>query len=140
MANTTTTTSPTNSARTVVGLMGFAVLFSLIGNEIQIANGTKQAKLSSGLDKGATIIIGGLIASALLTALTGAGEAGRRFAVGLSVVTATTATLVFGGPVWSALNAVVNGGNTGTTKPTGNTAATTPTQGTATAAALAQAA
>jgi hypothetical protein len=139
-----TVTSPTNSARTVVGLIGFAVLFSLIGNEIQIANGTKSNKLANGLDKGATIIIGGFVAAALLTALTGAGEAGRKFAVGLSVVTMVTATLVYGGPVWVAIqNAEVSGSSTGGTKPTGNTAATspsTPTTGVSTAAALAQAA
>lgn len=156
----TTTTSPNNSARTVVGLIGFAVLFSLIGNEINIAQaktptpGTTgygatapgvtvtssgQAvggKFANGLDKGAVIIIGGFVAAALLTALSGAGDAGRKFSVGLATVTAATSALVYGGPVWNALNNVV-GGNP--TTPTGATTATTPTTGTATAVALANA-
>lgn len=135
---TTTTTSPTNSARTVAGLMGFTVLFSLIGNEVNVAQGNASNKLSNGLDKGATIIIGGFVAAALLTALTGAGEAGRKFAVGLAGVTLATSALVYGGPVWRAIAAIVSDAGastnpTGGTKPTGNTA---PTHGTGTVVAL----
>lgn len=153
----TTVTSPNNSARTVVGLIGFAVLFSLIGNEVQIAQsappkpgqtgygvvpigGTVTAsgqavggKFANGLDKGAVILIGGFVAAALLTALSGAGDAGRRFSVGLATVTAVSSALVYGGPVWGALNNIV-GGKPST--PTGATGATTPTQGTATVVAL----
>jgi hypothetical protein len=153
----TTTTQPNNSARTVVGLIGFAVLFSLVGNEIQIAQASAPGpgqsgygvvapgvtvtpegqpvggKFANGLDKGAVIIIGGFVAAALLTALSGAGDAGRRFSVGLATVTAVTSALVYGGPVWQALGNVVGGK---ATTPTGATGATTPTSGTATAVAL----
>lgn len=134
----TTTTNPTNSARSVAGLMGFAVLFSLIGNEVSVAQGNKPAKLANGLDKGATIIIGGFVAAALLTALTGAGEAGRKFAVGLAGVTLATSALVYGGPVWHAISVAVGAAGASST-PTGNTASTkptAPTHGTQTAIAL----
>lgn len=137
-------TSPTNSARTVAGLMGISVLFALIGNEINTGtNGGKPKKLANGMDKGATIIIGGFIAAGLLTALTGAGEAGRKFAVGLAGVTAATTVLVYGKPVWDVISVMVGGkatGGTGGTKATGATTATAPTHGTATGVALAQAA
>jgi hypothetical protein len=129
-----TVTAPTNSARSVAGLMGFAVGFSLLGNEINVAKGAKPDKLASGLDKGATIMVGGFVAAALLTALTGAGEAGRKFAVGLAGVTAATSLLVYGGPVWQLLgNLVGSKGNTGATTPTSNTQ---PTAGTSTVVAL----
>lgn len=157
----TTVTSPTNSARTVTGLMTLSVLFALVGNEIQIAGATTPTqgqtgfgavapgvtvtstgravgknKFANGMDKGATIIVGGFIAAALLVALTGAGEAGRKFAVGLAVVTTATSLLVYGAPVWNALAGAVGGkptGSTSSTKPTANTA---PTSGTGTVVAL----
>jgi len=154
-----TVTSPTNSARSVVGLMGFAVIFSLIGDEIAIAQGppnqpgqkgygvslvpvnqqTGQPLGGGALGTGAVIIIGGFVAAALLVALTGAGEAGRKFAVGLAGVTAATSVLVYGGPAWASLNRIVNGNATGSTNPTGNagnTAPTTATHGTDTVVAL----
>jgi hypothetical protein len=131
----TTTTQPTSNARTVAGLMGFVVLFALIGNEVQIAQGNKPQKLSSGLDKGATIMIGGTIATGLLIATSGAGDAGRKFSVGLATVAAVTAALVYGAPVWQAISGIVGGK---ATTPTGSTGASTPTQGTAMTTALAQ--
>lgn len=131
----TTNTQPTSNARTVAGLMGITVLFALLGNEIQIANGDKPAKLTNGLDKGATIIIGGFVAAGILTATSGAGEAGRKFSVGLATVSAVTAALVYGAPVWQAVNGIVGGK---ATTPSGGTAGTAPTTGTATTAALAQ--
>lgn len=131
----TTTTQPTSNARTVAGLMGFVVLFALIGNEVQIAQGNKPNKLSNGLDKGATIMIGGTIAAGLLIATSGAGEAGRKFSVGLATVAAVTAALVYGAPVWTVVNGIVGGK---ATTPTSGTSATAPTAGTATTKALAQ--
>jgi hypothetical protein len=131
----TTNTQPTSNARTVAGLMGFTVLFALLGNEVQIAQGNKPAKLTNGLDKGATIIIAGFIAAGILTATSGAGEAGRRFSVGLATVSAVTAALVYGGPVWTAVSTIVGGKPT---TPTGGTTATTATKGTATTEALTQ--
>lgn len=132
----TTTTSPTNSARTVTGLIGFAVLFSLLGVEIKVATGQSTNKLGTGLGEGGTIIVGGFIAAALLTALSGAGEAGRQFSVGLATVTMVTATLVYGKPVWDSLNTIVGGKPTGATADTGNTTATTPSTDTTDSAVL----
>jgi hypothetical protein len=135
MADSSTITSPTNSARSVAGLMGFTVVFALLGHEIDVANGGSKDKLANGVSTGGVIIIGGLIAAALLTALTGAGEAGRKFAVGLAGVSAATATLVYGKPVWDGISNIVGGKPTAPLGSTGNTA---PTKGTASAVALAQ--
>ena len=119
--------------------MGFAVLVSLIGNEVKVANGSAKDQLTNGLHRGGVIIVGGFVAAALLTALTGAGEAGRKFGVGLAGVSCATSVLVYGGPVWSAINGIVGGKSTGTTptSATGATGQTTPTTGTATVASLA---
>lgn len=135
----TTTTQPTNNARTVAGLMAIAVAFSLLGNEIKVANGASKDKLSSGLSKGATIIVGGFIAGGLLIGVSGAGEAGRKFSVGLATVVAVTSLLVYGKPVWDGISNVVGGTPTTPTGATAATANTTPTHGTATAVALTEA-
>jgi hypothetical protein len=130
-------TSPTNSARTVAGLMAFAVLFSLAGNEIDILTGNKPNPYGLGAyDRGVVIILGGFTGAALLVALTGAGESGRKFGVGLAGVTAASSLLVYGGPVWRALSTVVGGKPTGATKATGATKPTAPTRGTSTVVAL----
>lgn len=135
----TSRTSSTNGSRTVVGLMFFAVTFSLIGNEIKITNGATGPSAAP-VTEGAKIILGGIIATALLTLLTHAGESGRELGVGLALVTAASSVLVFGGPVWQSANKLF--GSTPTT-PLGGTAAskpTNPTSGAGTAVAIAQAA
>jgi hypothetical protein len=129
--------TPTQGSRTITGLMFFAVLFSLVGNELKIANQPATGPQKDGVSEGGKIIIGGIFATALLTLLSHAGDNGRQFAVGLALVTTASSVLVFGAPVWDAANKLF--GSTPTT-PVGATTATKPTQGTATAAALAQAA
>jgi hypothetical protein len=136
----------TNNARTVAGLMGIAVLFSLIGNEVKASanpNSVQGKSPDIGVTTSARIIIGGFIAAGILVGISGAGEAGRKFAVGLATVSAVTATLVYGGPVWNALSGIVGGtptGSTGNTSPSSATGAIAPTSGVATVVALGQAA
>ena len=133
----TSKSSSTQGSRTIVGLMFFATSFALIGNEL-------EDKAGSPITSGSKIILGGIVATSLLTLVSHAGDTGRQFAVGVALVTPATSLLVFGGTpgnpgqVWKKLGAVV--GTTKATTPTASTAATTPTKGTATAVALTQAA
>jgi hypothetical protein len=107
--------------------MSFAVVFSLIGNELRIAGHAKPGQPGL-VTEGARIVIGGTIATALLALLTEAGDAGAKLGVGLALVTFTTATLVYGGPVWNALGKIV-GSTTAGNVPTTPTTPTTPTKG-----------
>ncbi len=129
----------TEGAPTVVALMGVTVVFALIGNELDILAGTtKPGKPGGGnvITAGGKIIVGGFVATTLLVLLTHAGEVGRQTALGLALVTMVTTTLVYGGPVWLAMNnAFGSSGSTPTTPnaipsptaPTGNTSTTNPT-------------
>jgi hypothetical protein len=120
----TTRTKATEGSGTVVALMGITVLFALIGNEIEGLSENGKGTGTTGSDrltKSGTIIVGGVVGTALLTLLTHAGDTGRQFAVGLALVTMATATLVYGGPVWDTMN------NAFGSKPTGTTGVTTPT-------------
>jgi hypothetical protein len=121
----------TNASRRIVTLMGFAVIFSVIGAEIKAANPAKNSPQPSGsssassfLSAPAKIILGGTIAAALLSFLAEAGQAGEEYAVGLAAVAAGTAMLVNGAPVWQALNTVFNSKPTGSTGTTGTTSPT----------------
>jgi hypothetical protein len=115
--------APTGNARTVVGLMGMAVVFSVIGAEINAANGTKSAA-GAAFSEPFIIIGGGTIAAVLLTLLSDAGESAQQFAVGLAGLACITALLVNGAPVWRAIDSFLGA------KPTGSTGSTAPTTGT----------
>ena len=133
----TTTVVNTANGKLVVGLMGTTVVFSVIGAELKAFTASPGTTLvglhngqpgtpGTGASSGAVkIIIGGTVATVLLVGLTHAGSAGRQFAVGLALVSMVTATLVYGGPVWLALNRMFN---TTPSTATGNTAGTTPTR------------
>jgi hypothetical protein len=122
--------SPRQGSRTIVGLMFFAVSFSLVGNEL-------KDKAGNPITTGSKIILGGIAATAILTLISHAGDTGNELAVGLALVTTASSVLVFGGPVWDRANTLF--GSKPST-PAGATTATTPTQGTATAVALTKAA
>lgn len=106
--SSTTRTEATQGSGTIVALMGITVLFALIGNEVKNLEGTPSegnaTVAGTVVTSGGKILIGGTVATALLALLTHAGNGGRQFAVGLALVSMTTATLVYGGPVWDALN------------------------------------
>lgn len=133
--SSTTTTNPTNGARTIVGLMGVTVIFSTIGH-VAKTGGVKQ---SGGVitDEG-KIILGGFFATGILVLVAKAGDGGRQFATGLALIAMLTSTLVYGAPVWDAANNIF--GSKPTTPLSGSTKPTTPTQGVQTAVALTQAA
>lgn len=117
--------------RMIFGLMTFTMAFSLIGGELEKNQGKPQTV------NPITIIVGGTIATSLLTLISHAGEPGERLGVGLATVAFVTAALVYGKPVWDAAN------NAFGSKPTPRLTATTPstptTGVTATTAALAPA-
>ena len=117
-------------SRLIVGLMGFTVLFSTIGAEIRVAK-TPATGIGGVATGPAKILLGGVVATALLTLLSHAGDPGREFAIGLALVSMATATLVYGAPVWDSANNLFGSqptGSTRSTKPTlagANTAAST---------------
>lgn len=113
-----------NATRKVVGLMAVAVIFSLVGNELKNAEGGASApqKAAGTLSTGAKIIIGGTVATAILSFATEAGAAGQQFGVGIATVAVVTSLFVSGAPVWRAISNIV-----GSTKSTGSTNITYPT-------------
>lgn len=102
----TTTDAP---GRLILGLMVFTMVFSLVGGELEKAQ-SKSQTLSP-----AKIIFGGTVATSALTLLSHAGEAGEHFATGLATIAFTTAALVYGKPVWDALNKQFGSTPTGST-------------------------
>jgi hypothetical protein len=100
-----TISAPTGNARSVVGLMGVAMIFSVIGAEVKALNPkTGGSKVGQAFSEPFVIIGGGTIATTFLVLIAGAGETGRNFAVGLSALAAIAAVLVNGGPVWTAID------------------------------------
>ena len=127
-SSSTSFVSQTNGGRTIFGLLAFATLFSVVGNEIaavQKAKSVPQA-VNSFVTEGGRIIVGGTLATAFLLLVSHAGRGGETFAVGLALVTAASSMLVFGAPVWRELNTAF--GTSGTT-PAGLTPTVAPTTG-----------
>lgn len=122
----TTITAP---GRIIFGLMTFTVVFSLVGEEISTGQGNKPTVNPF------LIIFGGTVATSLLTLISHAGEGGEDFATGLALIAFLSSSLVYGKPVWDALNKSF--GST-PTKPIASTTPSTPTTGLATATSLSQ--
>lgn len=131
----TTQTTNTAGGRTIFALMFFAIGFSLLGNEIKVAqarplvgDGPPNPLATTGVTGGITtsgrIILGGFFATTLLIMLSHAGNPGREWAVGLAGVTMVASVFVYGGPVWSEANKLFS--STPTT-PLASTSATAPT-------------
>ena len=130
-AAASTVTKTARGSRTIVGLMGTTVVFSLIGNEVSHAEGVSTGNATSiiagGVTEGGKIILGGFAATAALVLISNAGDAGNAFAVGLATVAALTAALVYGGPVWRALSAILGSTPSKASTPAKPTKPTTPT-------------
>jgi hypothetical protein len=150
-SGTTSTSSVSPDSRLIFGLMMWSVGFSLVGHEIDVKagptlvpNATTAATSGggalnalaqnefTGTTGGAKIVIGGFAATALLSLMAHAGDAGRTFAVGLAVISAVASTLVFGKPFWNLLDRIVGkagpgGTASGTTAGTGTTGTTSAT-------------
>ncbi len=136
MATTQITDAP--GGRTVFSLMFFAIGFSLLGNEIKVAQAAKPytgdgpanplatgpSTVGRGITTSGRIILGGFFATTLLIMLSHAGNPGREWAVGLAGVTMVASVFVYGGPVWAEANKLF--GSTPTT-PLSSTAANQPT-------------
>ncbi len=114
MAITQTTDAP--GGRTIFALMFFAIGFSLLGNEIKVAQAAKTpvAGTATGMTTSGRIILGGFFATTLLIMLSHAGNPGREWAVGLAGVTMVAAVFVEGKPVWDEFNKLFS--STPTTK------------------------
>jgi hypothetical protein len=106
-------TMPTGNARTIVGLLAVAMVFSIISAEIGADNSTSKSKAQSAFSEPFLIIAGGTIAAAILSLIADTGETGRQFGIGLAGLATVTAVLVNGGPVWTALQKLL--GSTATT-------------------------
>jgi hypothetical protein len=85
--------------------MFFAMGFALVGNEINVKNSTLPGLTTEPV----RIALGGTIATTALVLIAQAGEAGRKFGVGLALVTFASSTLVYGKPVWQVLGNVAGG-------------------------------
>jgi hypothetical protein len=138
-ADSTTKVSP--DARLIFGLMLWTGAFALVGHELKTTSAASSVKTDT--TTGPKIILGVFAATAILTMVSHAGDAGRQFAVGLATIAAVSSSLVFGAPVWKALSGVLATQGPGgvASTPTGSTTPTVPTTGTGdTAVALSQAA
>ena len=116
----------------IVMLMAFTVIFAVIGEEIKANQTQSPNKPNPGAFSGPVkVFLGGAVAGTLLIAIAHAGDAGAQFATGLAMISAATAILVDGGPVWTYL-AKTGGGSAPPTAPSVSTAptpSTTPTGG-----------
>lgn len=133
-SSSTATVRPTGSTKTIVAMMAFATVFSVVGAEIRAAKSTQAVptRLGHALSDPFIIILGGTTGAALLTLLALAGDTGRTFATGLAGLTLVTALFVNGGPVWDALRHVTGSQPTaplGRTTATGSAISTTTPTG-----------
>ena len=84
--------------RKIVGFMGIAVVFALIGDL------EKSKTTSVPSSDYVTVIVGGTLAAGLLAILAEAGEGGAKFAVGLSGVAMIASILFNGASVFSSIS------------------------------------
>lgn len=105
------------AARTIVPLMAFAVAISLIGHTLEPSRSKAHPQVGD-----AQILLGGTIATVILTLIAQGGDVGAKFGKGLAVVALISSIGIYGTSVVGGLNRVT--GQTKTAKPT------TPTKGT----------
>lgn len=118
---------PTGNARTVVGFMAVAMIFSIVSAEIGADSSNNKSKAESALSEPFLIIAGGTTAAAILSLIADTGNIGRQFGIGLAALAMVTAVLVNGKPVWKAIENLQGSkdtSGTGATKPTAPTGKT----------------
>ena len=103
-----------SGVRSIVGFMGIAVIFAVIGNEIEHPKPAGAAKAGgnvagSTFTRDTTIILGGFTGAAVLSIVAKAGDAGQQFAVGLAAVTMVSSMIFYGAPVWKAVAGATGG-------------------------------
>lgn len=111
----------TTGARTIVPLMVFATSIALIGHTLEPTKSKAHPQVGD-----AQIILGGTIATVILTLLAQGGDVGSKFARGIALVALLSSIGLYGTPVLAGLNHL-----TGQVTPQGAAAAkpTTPTKG-----------
>jgi hypothetical protein len=105
--------------RSIVGFMGAAVVFALVGDVIKKKNG--QSVPAGSYVK---IILGGTLGAGLLSLLAEAGGSGAEFAKGLAVITMLASILVNGADVFKGVDTL-----TGSVNKIGTTTTTTAKAG-----------
>jgi high-affinity Fe2+/Pb2+ permease len=101
-----------NDQRAIVGFMGAAVLFALVGDVIK----SQKSSVPSGAY--VKIILGGGIGAGLLVLLSDTGSGASEFAKGLALITMVASVLVNGTDVFSGVSKVTgNLKTTNTIKP-----------------------
>jgi predicted RecA/RadA family phage recombinase len=96
------------STKIIVGLMGFAGVFSLVGHELTSSK-NKPVTPKGSVSTGGRIILGTVLGTALLTLIAHAGEAGYKLATGLAALTAVSATLITTSEsnLWSTISGAI---------------------------------
>lgn len=120
---TSVVTERTKPTQTVVLLMGTTVILAIVGE----ASTPKTSKITQALDP-ARIIIGGGVATVILSMLAKTGDAGRSFAMGLALLSLVTVGMTYGIPLSHTLSGVLTPPGAQPSVPT--TTTTTTTKGT----------
>ena len=95
-----------SGSRLIFGLMAAAVGFSLIGNEVKVAQSNQgtAGQVGAGVTVAGRIIIGGFFATAILVLVSHAGDPGEKIGTGIATIAVLGSALVYGKPVWDAAN------------------------------------
>jgi len=91
---------PAKDARVIVPLMGFATATVLVGHAVEPARSPKVLSHEVG---DAQVILGGVVATTILTLIALAGDVGSSFAKGIALVALLAAVGNYGGSVATAL-------------------------------------
>lgn len=115
-----------SAQRKIMAAMIVTGLFALVGEYADPRPGASHPNPFK-------VILGGSIATALLVGMAELGEPGERLGLGFATIAVISATLVYGGPVWSVISKAVSptgkgGTSTPPTNPTGLTGQTSPLQ------------
>lgn len=102
-----------DSARTIVPLMAFAVTVSLLGHTLEPQRSKADPHVGD-----AQILLGGTVATVLLTLLGTGGDVGARFAKGVALVALLGSVALYGTPVVRGLNRITGQVTSATAIPT----------------------
>lgn len=106
--------NPQDPRKQILAFMAFAVAFTLVGKSAS-ASSTSPAATAKLTDP--QIMLGGAIATVLLTLISEAGDTGAQLARGLAAITLIGSVLLNGKPVFAAISKVTSS----TTSPTNAT-------------------
>ena len=118
------TYKPGADSRLILAFMFFAGIEAIIAQEKKAA-----AKGQIYVATPARIILGGTVATVMLTLLAHAGEGGKKFAIGLAGVTFASSTLINGSSVFGSVNTLLGYKPTKASTPSKPSTPSTPTTG-----------